>query len=213
MTHPELWNDIHRNKLIKVSRREIRNMSQDMVHFTDGSSHRADMVIFATGWQSNHTIFTSGDRTASRSPTSQLHSVKAETRWKTLEQDAEREIMLQLPLLRETPIIPGKPHVVPSSILYRLYRHITPATNPQDTPSIAFVGMLRTTGAPLVFEAQALWATAYLTGRIKLPPEQEMHWDTALVNAWIKRRYLCGLKVPFALFDFMAVSHTMVVLT
>jgi len=206
MTHPELWNEIHRNSLITVSRKEIRNMSQDTVHFTDGSHHRTDMVILATGWQADHSIFAGGDGAASSGISSQPHDTETENRWTMLEQTAEREIIMKLPLLQETPTIAGKTQSSPSNILYRLYRHIVPIMDPRDIPSIAFVGMLRTTGAPLVFEAQALWAVAYLTGKIKSPPEQEMRSHTALINAWIKRRYLCGLKVPFALFDFMSVS-------
>lgn len=38
-----------------------------------------------------------------------------------------------------------------------------------------------------------------------MPSIKNMEGEVAITNAWIKRRYICGHNVPFALFDFMAV--------
>lgn len=86
-----------------------------------------------------------------------------------------------------------------------LYRFIASRLDSDSDRSLAFIGFLRTAGAPIVYEAQALWATAYLAGSLDLLGQDEQEREIAWTNNWIRRHYVCGRKVPFALFDFLPV--------
>jgi hypothetical protein len=52
MTHPDLWDDIHRSTSIKVHRGEIQSFARDQVQFEGGSQIQADMV-FSSNWLEN----------------------------------------------------------------------------------------------------------------------------------------------------------------
>uniref|UniRef100_A0A453DP48 Flavin-containing monooxygenase n=1 Tax=Aegilops tauschii subsp. strangulata TaxID=200361 RepID=A0A453DP48_AEGTS len=52
-----------------------------------------------------------------------------------------------------------------------LFEHVFP---PSLAPSLSFVGLLRKVFAPRSFEAQARWVAQVLSGRRKLPTEEEM---------------------------------------
>lgn len=51
MTHPDLWDDIHRSISVKVHRGEILSFDGDQVQLEDNSRIQADKVILATGWK------------------------------------------------------------------------------------------------------------------------------------------------------------------
>jgi dimethylaniline monooxygenase (N-oxide forming) len=202
MTHPDLWDDIHRSTRIKVHRGEIQSFARGQVQLEGGSRIQADMVILATGWKTTHSLFSSKDRLEYGLPSSMPFGAKVGARWSALESEADQSVVKTLPLLARSPE-GGKKD---SHASYRLYRHIVPVPAARSSRNIAYVGMLRTAGAPLVYEAQSLWAVAYLTGKLSVPSVPEMEQEIAHTNAWIRRRYVCGWKVPFALFDFMPVS-------
>ena len=201
MTHPDLWERIHRGGTVTVHRKAVQSFSQSDVHFHDGTKAQVDMVILATGWKTMHSIFSPTDRLEIGLPSTTPFESKSQERWSALELEANKLVERTFPLLSESP--EGEPKKTHES--YRLYRHIVPAWSSDDR-SLAFIGMLRTAGAPLVYEAQALWAVAYLTGKLSLPSKEAMEREIATTNSWIHKRYVCGRKVPFALFDFMPVS-------
>jgi len=74
--------------------------------------------------------------------------------------------------------------------------------------TLVFVGMTHTPATGMIAELQALWATAYLDGRIPLLGKKEkMEKEVAEVNVWMKRRYLnLGEKYANLTFEFMPVS-------
>lgn len=74
--------------------------------------------------------------------------------------------------------------------------------------TLVFVGMTHTPATGMIAELQALWATAYLDGRIPLGGMKEkMEKEVAEVNVWMKRRYLnLGEKCANLTFEFMPVS-------
>ena len=202
MTHPDLWDDIHGSTRIKVRRGEIQATVGDQIHLEGGFRIQADMVILATGWKTTHSLFSSKDRLEYGLPSSMPFEAKSGARWSVLESEADLLVLKTLPLLARSPQSRQKD----SHASYRLYRHIVPVPNSAGSKDIAYVGMLRTAGAPLVYEAQSLWAVAYLTGKLSAPSIPEMEQEIAYTNAWIRKRYICGWKVPFALFDFMPVT-------
>ena len=201
MTHPDLWDDIHRSTSVKVHRGEIRSFDGDQVQLEDSSRIQADEVILATGWKTTHSLFSSEDRLEYGLPSSTPFDAKCAARWSALEAEADLAVTKTLPLLARSPE-GGKQK---SHAWYRLYRHVVPIATSSGCRNIAYIGMLRTAGAPLVYEAQSLWAVAYLTGKLRVPSIPEREKEIAHTNAWFQRRYVCGWKVPFALFDFMPV--------
>lgn len=201
MTHPDLWECIHRGATVTVHRKAVQSFTQADVCFDDGSKLPVDMVILATGWKTKHSMFSPTDRLEVGLPSTTPFGSKEQVRWLALELEAKKLVERTFPLLSESP--QGEPKKTHES--YRLYRHIVPALSGDDR-NLAFIGMLRTVGAPLVYEAQALWAVAYLTGKLSVPSREEMEREIATTNAWIHKRYVCSRKVPFALFDFMSVS-------
>ena len=201
MTHPDLWDDIHRGISVKVHRGEIQSFDGDQVQLEDSSRIQADKVILATGWKATHSLFSSEDRLEYGLPSSTPFDAKCAARWSTLEAEADLSVVKTLPLLAQSPE-GGKKK---SHASYRLYRHVIPVGTSSGCRNIAYIGMLRTAGGPLVWEAQSLWAVAYLTGKLGVPSVPEMEQEIAHTNAWIKRRYVNGWKEPYALFDFMTV--------
>ncbi|CAG8060676.1 unnamed protein product [Penicillium olsonii] len=202
MTHPELWDEIHSGERVKIHRDTITGLgSGKRITVSNGRDLSADLVVCATGWHARHSFFAPDDQLAVGLPSKTSFDPKSQKKWTDLQSAADSSILKELPLLQTCPIPPAPLRCEDD---YHLYRFIAPSSeNPSHERSIAFVGFLRTAGAPIVYEAQALWAAAYLTGSLKLPETTQREHQVARINAWIRRRYICGRKVPFALFDFL----------
>lgn len=207
MTHPNLWEEIHQGGRVTVRQAAIERIDAEGVLLSDRSRVSAGLLILATGWRSpsGHFIFSQEDALHFGLPSSGSFPPKTRQKWVALMKQAEAEVIQSLPILSRSP---GRDaHEPRIEDDFHLYRSIVPASAEKAVDrSLAFIGFLRTAGAPIVYEAQALWAAAYLQGRLEVPPRDYRERDTARVNAWVRRRYLCGRKVPFALFDFLSVS-------
>lgn len=205
MTHPELWKHIHSAERVKVHRHAISALRKDKrVVLDTGLELSADMVICATGWHTRHSMFAPEDQLAMGLPSSSSFDTKAQAHWLRIQDKADRDIIEELPVLKQCPLPPPPLRCEDD---YHLYRFVAPCSEPLFSErSIAYVGFLRTTGAPIVYEAQSLWAAAYLTGALEALPVEDREAEVARTNAWVRRRYICGRKVPFALFDFLPVS-------
>uniref|UniRef100_P0DXV6 FAD-dependent monooxygenase n=1 Tax=Pyrenophora dematioidea TaxID=139229 RepID=LAN4_PYRDE len=202
MTHPTLWEDIHSGERVTIRRQNITALGQNKhVVLSNGDRITADMVVCATGWHARHSLFTPDEQLAVGLPSTSSFDPKSQAHWLNLQKAADEEILEEFPLLQNCPIaLPP----VRCEDDHHLYRFVAPSSGPlAQERLIAYVGFLRTTGAPIVYEAQSLWATAYLTGALHVPALEEREKEVARTNAWIRRRYICGRKVPFALFDFL----------
>lgn len=201
MTYGELWKSIHEGRQITVHRRTIKSLSDDRVILDDGAQLRSDALVFATGWKAKHTIFEDDQLGELGLPSSS--ETLMEGRWlrEHLRLRMDAEVVRDLPLLAKSPA----GYQSRSEDNYHLYRFIAPASDTYGDRSIAFIGFLRNTGLPIVSEAQALWATAYLLGELDLPSKEEREVEAARTSAWTRRRYVCGRKVPFALVDWFPV--------
>ncbi|KNG90321.1 hypothetical protein ANOM_001445 [Aspergillus nomiae NRRL 13137] len=202
MTHPELWDDIHSGERVTIHRQAITALGKDKrVILDNGVELSADLVVCATGWHARHTLFKPEEQLAVGLPSAVSFDPKSQSEWINLQRKADQEIIEEMPILQKSPV-PSVPFRCEDD--YHLYRFIAPSREPPSHErSIAYVGFLRTAGAPIVYEAQSLWATAYLTGALDVPGPSERISEVARTNAWIRRRYICGRKVPFALFDFL----------
>jgi dimethylaniline monooxygenase (N-oxide forming) len=206
MTHPGLWKDIHEGSRVHVRENTITGLDAKGVKLDNGTTIPTDMVVLATGWKSFPTkfLFSDEDRLKFGLPSVKSFDSKVQHRWLTLRQQADLGVTNTLPILSESPRWDSHNPRVEDD--FHLYRSIIPASSDDSDRSLAYVGFLRTTVAPMVYEAQALWATAYLQGKLEVPSQERRETDTAWLNAWIRRRYICGRKVPFAMFEFLPVS-------
>ncbi|KAM0716217.1 hypothetical protein Q7P37_007662 [Cladosporium fusiforme] len=202
MTHPELWQDIHSAENVTIRRQSIKALrSGKHVILGNGKEVTADMVVCATGWQARHALFTPEEQLLVGLPSASSFDPKSQAHWLDISREADKNVMAEFPILNQCPV-PPRPLRCEDD--YHLYRFVAPSSlPPSHQRSIAYVGFLRTTGAPIVYEAQALWAAAYLTGEMDVPDVKAREMEVARTNAWIRRRYICGRKVPFALFDFL----------
>ncbi|KAM4056691.1 pyridine nucleotide-disulfide oxidoreductase [Hirsutella rhossiliensis] len=203
MTHPDLWKDIHEGTRVRVRQNAIQSLEANGVRLDDGTHVDADMVIYSTGWKSlaANFLFSDRDRLAAGLPSPASYEPKMQQKWEILRRQGDAQVRQRLPLLSQSPL--WESHHPRIEDDFHLYRSIIPASAEENDRSLAYVGFLRTTGAPIVYEAQALWAVAYLQGKLEVPSREKRERETAALNAWARRRYLCGRKVPFAMFDFL----------
>lgn len=170
----------------------------------DGTTLETDLVVFATGHDESINCLSAQLLEKVRPPN--VHScpdLKDE-----FGSAANVEITKTFPLLANPPreYVYSKGSTIQRK--WDLYRRIVPPklTDSNRHPSLVFLGQIHVGFTPVVAEAQALWAVAYLTGNLKLPPKNDMKKEAALWNAWTAKRYLeQGMRRPYALIDSLAV--------
>lgn len=210
MTQPTLWDDIHEGINIKVQENTIRRLKDENIHMDDGSVINTDMLVLATGWKAipENFFFSNEDRLRFGLSSPASFDAKVQRYWLELRQTADRQVQQMLPILSQSP--GWNEHNPRLEDDFHLYRGVIPvvAGNGGDDidRSLAYVGLLRIAHSTVVFEAQSLWAAAYLQGYLDVPELQARDRDTALVNAWMRRRYLYARKIPYALNEFLPVS-------
>lgn len=182
--------ELHSGDLLQVHRASIANISESDITLSNGKVLSSNAVIFATGYQSQTTLFSSTDALALglNAPLIDEQPENAKY-WTETESRAEEDVLRKLPILRHPPLHHKRPV---SYTPYRLYRHIAPSTFvAQEDRSLAFVGFLTSVQTTLYSEVAALWAVAWLDGLMDLPASrEEMDYDIAKVNVWSRRRYL-----------------------
>lgn len=213
MTQPSLWDDIHQGTEITVHENTIESFEHDCVCLDDGSRLKADMVILATGWKAlpDDFFFSKEDRLRFGLSSPCSFDANTEDRWVDLRNQSDQELTHLLPILKQSPRwTEHQPRVEDD---FHLYRSIIPASSGNDESgeldrSLAYIGFLRIAHSTVVFEAQSLWAAAYLQGHLDVPTIENREKQTALFNGWVRRRYLYGRKLPYALNEFLPVSST-----
>jgi hypothetical protein len=175
-------------------------LKEHLVCLKSGEELPTDALLLGTGFVPSLNFFdhsllkqldlpyTPGDE-----PTASAH------KWALLEKAADQQVIEKYPLLANPPAdIFRKP--TPTTP-YRLYKGMAPISDASDR-SIAILGHLLVPNYFRVGEIQAIWATAYLDGQLKLPPVEEMEKEVALFTAWCRRRYLSnGEKGNHVLFE------------
>ncbi|KAK7993285.1 purine-cytosine permease fcy22 protein [Apiospora arundinis] len=170
MTHPNLWKDIHQGARVHVQQNTIEAFDEKGVLLGDGTHIDADMAILATGWKTLPTnfIFSDKDCLDAGLPSPQSFDSKTRQKWESLRAESDSAVTQRLPLLKASP--GWAQHTPRVEDDFHLYRSIAPASARDDDRSLAYIGFLRTTSAPVVYEAQALWACAYLQNKLQVPP-------------------------------------------
>ncbi|CAG7852970.1 SubName: Full=Related to dimethylaniline monooxygenase {ECO:0000313/EMBL:CCA70769.1} [Serendipita indica DSM 11827] len=208
---PELIKKIRAGDGISIHRAEIVKLSGRTIHLHDGSSLQTDALVYATGYSIHHPIFSQKDSFELGLPVriSQIPTIAPDASWPTQDMlDADKEVLERFPRLRDPPIQPKSPEWTQ----YWLYRFIVPFPLLQrNDRSLAFVGYLGGGTLSLVADVSALWAVAWLSGRLEIKrPYEEMVQECDLLNAFLKRRCInASQAVPYMPFEGLTLMKQM----
>jgi dimethylaniline monooxygenase (N-oxide forming) len=181
----DLWETVAKAKIIRGG---IDVLSGKDVILSDGQNITCDALIACTGWDARSSIFSTEQSAELGLPTNlSEESVSDREHWESLIGEADKEVLSRFPRLEAQPVFPGgRERTSPA----KLYRSMVP-TNPEfNDGSIVFLGHFISRDAMTVAEIQALWAVAYMNGKLQEKTQKEMKEDVALVIAWRRRRYL-----------------------
>jgi dimethylaniline monooxygenase (N-oxide forming) len=101
---------------------------------------------------------------------------------------AVQKVVSSSPQLADPPSHYQKPVI---SAPYRLYKLIAPVSKSADAtqdPSIVFIGHIGVGNYFPAVECQAMWAAAYLDGKLAVPARQARERKIALFTVWNRRR-------------------------
>ncbi|KAI4258754.1 MAG: hypothetical protein LQ352_001062 [Teloschistes flavicans] len=183
---------------VKIYRRDISHVSADSItlqprgnSLTDGEplTIPVDVMVYCTGWSTVTTLLPS-DQASNLGLSVPLGAAEPHTQkhWHNLEEAADAFVLLRFPSLRRPP---AYHKTEPTQTPFRLYKAIAPPADVHSTHSIVFLGKMVVGNNFRTAEVQALWALAYLDGRIKdLPSEGQVEREVAETVAWDRRRYL-----------------------
>ncbi len=193
--HPDLLSAIAKN--VHIHRRNVSHLTGHAIILearNSGSPKESepltipvDALVYCTGWSAKSNLFPASDAhdlglpvpLKDADPQTQAH-------WEDLEKAADPVVLSRFPALRNPP---AYRKIKPVDTPFRLYKAVTPPSDP--THSIVFLGKIVVGNNFRVAEAQALWAVAYLDGKINnLPSRSQMENDIAETVAWDRRRYL-----------------------
>ncbi|KAL9053509.1 MAG: hypothetical protein Q9206_003903 [Seirophora lacunosa] len=193
--HPDFLSTIARN--VHVHRRNISHLSEDSITLqprSDGSSGAekpltvpVDVLVYCTGWSAKSTLFPSHEAgELGLSVPLKDADPQTQARWQELEKAADPVILARFPMLKHPP---AYRKLEPRETPFRLYKAIAPPAD--DSHSIVFLGKMVVGNNFRTAEAQALWAVAYLDGRIRdVPARMQREQEVAETVAWDRRRYL-----------------------
>ncbi len=183
-----------------MHRTDIASCQDKLVQLRSGQKIQTDLLISCTGYDDSLSAPFSNDLSTVLGLNSEHNSPTAIS-----ERRADQRLLESFPGLDTgTPL----PDCRATASAWNLYRQaVSPSLAEAGDRSLVFLGHIHTISTPLVAEVQSLWAVAFLTGKLDLPSRPKMDTAVAEWNAWVKRRYLNqGSKVPYAIYDFLAVS-------
>jgi dimethylaniline monooxygenase (N-oxide forming) len=181
---PNLFNTVSNATILRDN---VRSLQGHSVTLDSGHLVDCDVMITAIGWSNCYPFFNTPQAEHLGLPLLPAEAnEQAALTWEALINIADEKVVDTFPRLSNVPTYPDH---TPKSTPSRLYRSMVPVSS-DDDHSIAFVGAIGTTQSFTVAEVQALWAAAYLGGKLQLPSEEEMKDDIALSTAWRRRRYL-----------------------
>ncbi|KAL8908199.1 MAG: hypothetical protein Q9171_005552 [Xanthocarpia ochracea] len=179
----DFWDVIGQNVHIHLD--DITKVEKKLIHLSGGAKIPTDVILCGTGWSKTSFDFFDPEETLRLGLPHKFEEEKSEdlAEWARYEQAADSKILADFPMLAEAPEHFQKS---PETTPYRLYNGIAPLS---DT-SIAFVGFTSVANYFRGVECQAIWATAYLDGKLALPSLEVQKERVARTVAWSKRRYL-----------------------
>lgn len=224
LNYPTDFFDYVRDGTIRVHIADISHLSPKTVHLSNGESVQGDALICSTGWKHRPSIdfYPKGIDEQLGLP----HSSKLAG--DVMAEKADKEILARFPRLALQPVInkhykptKGDEATMALNRPFRLYRFMVPPAYINDR-SIGYTGMMQSIHTALAAQAQALWLTAYFTGRlardgkpskiseIVKPPNfnrEEIRWMTVLHSQFGKWRYPGGHGKKYPDFAFDGVPY------
>lgn len=188
-TRPDFLSTIA-NK-VHVYRQSVDHLSSDAIILAprEGSNKtttiQADVLVYCTGWSPISSIFSSHQASSYglSLPVAEM-APEIQAKWKALEDAADTKVLAKFPHLG----FPPKYRKIDSiHTPFRLFNATVPTTDRDH--SIIFLGKMVVGNNFRTAEAQALWAVAYLDGKIK-ETQTKMEENVAMTIAWDRRRYL-----------------------
>lgn len=177
-----------RNGKIHVHSADVERLTKNTVHLTDGTELKSDVLVCATGWRKDPSIrFLNFGPAGIGLP--QTPSEQAE-----LAKEADEKLLNLYPRLRNQPSLNFEQKGDP----FRMYRFIVPPAR-INYRNIAFAGMVSSVLTTTAANAQAVWISAFLDGRldkIASTPE-EVTEEVMLHTQWGKWRYPYGYGADF----------------
>jgi len=201
---PDFWKVFHAGD-VTVHQTEIDSFSHyDVVNLKNGYSVATDIVILCTGFDKGYKAFSK----ELQEECGLYYDSSKNSRWTKLDARGEQEVNNLLPFLRHSPLPSTKAKAKPTHGPSRHYRRlIVPHMAAQGDRSILFPGMIHSVFTPLTGELQALWGVAFMLGWLQLPSQEEMEQESAIFNAWTRKRYLeQGKKHAYFIYDYISVS-------
>ena len=186
--------DLVKKERIHVHSADVEKLSKDTVHLTDGTELKADALICATGWRKESSIrFINFGPAGIGLPQSKEEQVQ-------LAEEADEKLLNLYPRLRKQPELSFQQVGDP----FRLYRFIVPPAR-INYRNFAFAGMVSSVLTTTSANAQAIWISAFLDGRldkIASTPEEVAN-EVMLHTQWGKWRYPYGYgaSLPDLAFD------------
>lgn len=202
--------DLVRDGKVKVHIADIDSLSGRNIFLSTGETLATDALVCSTGWRHHPPIKFLPDGIDE-----ELGLPHFSTEPDKEAQKADDEILSRFPRLKDQPVpnpkakpLIGRPSSSPAAIKpnqpFRLYRFMVPPAFIDDR-SIAFAGALMTISTPLIAQTQALWLSAYFSG--KIGPRNDVAYETVLHSQFGKWRYPAGHGARFPDFVFDALPY------
>ena len=181
--HDDFWNLV--SQKVDIYRGDVLGTTAHSIILDDGREVPTDTLLCGTGWNTSYPFLSQDEVFRLGLPHDSFKDPEEEgQRWKALMDAADLEIMKQYPILASPP--PDcKPIGAPKMTPARLYQGIASLAD----SSIVFLGRARLSNNFLGAEAQAIWATAYWDGYVRIPPFEQAQREVASMNAFSRRRY------------------------
>ncbi|KAL9095232.1 MAG: hypothetical protein Q9165_002488 [Trypethelium subeluteriae] len=181
--HDDFWDLISQKVLIY--RADPIGTTASSILLEDGKEVPTDVLFCGTGWSSEYSFLSPSQIRELGLPHDRSSgSDKDWQHWQPYLDAADKQIISKYPILADPP--PGSTRLAGDDIVpARLYRGIASLGD----ASIVFLGRAHVSNSFRGADTQAIWATAYWDGHIKLPPREQLRWEVAYMNAFSKRRY------------------------
>ena len=189
-TRPDLLSIIATK--VHVYRQRIDHLTANSVILAPGNGSdkpltiQADVLVYCTGWSPTSSLFPPEEASyyGLSVPMAEADP-KNQAKWRALEDAADPKVLSRFPHLGHPPTYR---ELEPMYTPFRLFNAMAPPVDATDH-SIVFLGKMVVGNNFRTAEAQALWAVAYLDGKIDAKTST-MEDSVATTVAWDRRRYL-----------------------
>ena len=169
---------------VHIHRGNAKSLHGDCITLRNEQDVPANLILCGTGWTSSYPFLNDAQAGALGLPhPPELDTKEQRELWRALLDIADQKVLADYSYLKNPPQY--RRPTLPANTTARLYNCIASLKD----DSIVFLGRAHLSNSFRTAEAQAIWATAYFDGNVKLPPRYEMQQRVAYMNALSRRRY------------------------